>query len=177
VHFTVTFHCCSHAFQLVFYDTLRSRGSHTGHTKNPSRNITHCCPAPVRCCSSCLIIQLVAVTEQALDWITAVLISRLLWSQALTSRYLEQLSSGTTLTLAAFRPASKSGAAEIERITKVCLLICWWSNNHGPVLTLVHPHEGLHGLMYVSRTCAATKGRAVSCSVMLGWCGTCTACE
>ena len=39
--------------------------------------------------------------------------------QELTSRYLEQLSSGTTLTLAAFRPASKSGAAEIERITKV----------------------------------------------------------
>ncbi|KAL0029555.1 hypothetical protein WJX79_003952 [Trebouxia sp. C0005] len=38
--------------------------------------------------------------------------------QELTSRYLEQLSSGTTLTLAAFRPASKSGAAEIERITK-----------------------------------------------------------
>lgn len=39
--------------------------------------------------------------------------------QELTSRYLEQLSSGTTLSLAAFRPASKSGAAEIERITKV----------------------------------------------------------
>ncbi|KAL3150757.1 hypothetical protein ABBQ32_000532 [Trebouxia sp. C0010 RCD-2024] len=38
--------------------------------------------------------------------------------QELTSRYLEQLSSGTTLTLAAFRPATKSGAAEIERITK-----------------------------------------------------------
>ncbi|KAL0033719.1 hypothetical protein WJX77_002381 [Trebouxia sp. C0004] len=38
--------------------------------------------------------------------------------QELTSRYLEQLSSGTTLTLAAFRPGSKSGAAEIERITK-----------------------------------------------------------
>ena len=43
----------------------------------------------------------------------------LLALQELTSRYLEQLSSGTVLTLAAFRPASKSGAAEIERITKV----------------------------------------------------------
>ena len=41
--------------------------------------------------------------------------------QELTSRYLEQLSSGTTLTLAAFRPATKSGAAEIERINKVTL--------------------------------------------------------
>ena len=45
----------------------------------------------------------------------------MLWLQELTSRYLEQLSSGTTLTLAAFRPATKSGAAEIERITKVAL--------------------------------------------------------
>lgn len=40
--------------------------------------------------------------------------------QELTAKYLEQFSSGVTLTLAAFRPSSKSGAAEIERITKVC---------------------------------------------------------
>ena len=46
---------------------------------------------------------------------------KVLLLQELTSRYLEQVSSGTTLTLAAFRPATKSGAAEIERITKVIL--------------------------------------------------------
>lgn len=40
--------------------------------------------------------------------------------QELTAKYLEQLSSGVSLSLAAFRPATKSGAAEVERITKVC---------------------------------------------------------
>lgn len=38
--------------------------------------------------------------------------------QELTSRYLKQLSSGTSLSLAASRPSTKTGAAEIERITK-----------------------------------------------------------
>lgn len=42
--------------------------------------------------------------------------------QELTARYLEQLSTGISLTLAAFRPATKSGAAEVERITKVLCL-------------------------------------------------------
>ena len=39
--------------------------------------------------------------------------------QELTSGYLEQLSSGTTLTLSATRPGSR-GLTEIERINKVC---------------------------------------------------------
>lgn len=43
--------------------------------------------------------------------------------QELTARYLEQLSSGVSLSLAAFRPSTKMGAAEIERITKVQSLL------------------------------------------------------
>ena len=73
--------------------------------------------------------------------------------QELTARYLEQLSSGTSLSLAAFRPSTK-GAAEIERITKVHMLLYLPDANSGAGVMLHCTRQTLQAhMLQLARVC------------------------
>ena len=73
-----------------------------------------------------------------------------------TAAFLEQLSSGTTLTLSATRPSGKNSDSEIERINKVCsrMILFLHSVSWGMSGCALLPLRLAHTLLGVPLVCA-----------------------